>query len=454
MSRGRMKILLVGGGGREHALAWKLAQSPREPEIFCAPGNAGTERIGENVPIAADKVDQLLDFARRTSVDLTVVGPEEPLCAGIVNRFEAAGLRIFGPSAAAARLEGDKAYAKQLMREVGVPTAEARVFGPTMQEIAQARQAGKGRDEAAADWFQSGYDMARHYVSTRDDGVVVKASGLAKGKGVFVHPDPSEALLTIERLMVVGELGEAGRQVVIEELLTGPEVSVLALVDGRTIYILETAADHKRLGEQDTGPNTGGMGAYSPASALTESDLATIEREVFVPIVDALRRAEIDYRGVLYAGLMLTAAGPKVLEFNCRFGDPEAQPILMRLKSDLVEAIEATLDGRLDQIELAWDERAAVCVVMASAGYPGRYETGKPIAGLAEADRLENVQVFHGGTLRRGDQIVTAGGRVLGVTALGVNVAEARERAYAAARSISFPGACLRGDIGRQVSTR
>lgn len=449
-----MKVLVIGGGGREHALCWKLAQSARRPKLYCAPGNAGTAQHAENVPIAADDFDKLLSFARKQAIDLTIVGPEEPLCAGIVDRFTAAGLRIFGPTAAAARLEGDKTFAKQLMREVGVPTAEARMFGPTAQEIAQAKQAGRGRDELSYKDFQSGYDMARHYVSTRDEGIVVKAAGLAKGKGVFVHPDPSDALLTLERLMVQRELGEAGQRVVIEELLTGPEVSVLALVDGLNIYLLESAADHKRLGEQDTGPNTGGMGAYSPATTLTESDLATIERDVFVPIVDALRRDEIVYRGVLYAGLMMTTAGPKVLEFNCRFGDPETQPILMRLESDLLDAVEAAIDGRLDQIELRWDRRAAVCVVMASGGYPGDYPKGRAIEGLKEAGALPDVQVFHSGTATRADQIVTAGGRVLGVTALGDTISQARQRAYEATKLIRFEGAYLRGDIAMQASNR
>lgn len=449
-----MKVLVIGGGGREHAICWKLAQSPRKPVLFCAPGNAGTAGIAENVAIAAENIDGLLAFAKGQAIDLTVVGPEEPLCAGIADRFAAAGLRVFGPKAGAARLEGDKAYAKQLMREAGVPTAEARIFGPTAQEIAQARQAGKDRDEIASEWYQSGYDMARHYVSTRDEGIVVKASGLAKGKGVFVHPDPSEALMTLERLMVQRELGEAGMRIVVEEMLIGPEVSVLALVDGRNIYILEAASDHKRLGEMDTGPNTGGMGAYSPPTTLTESDLEIIQRDVFVPVIDALQRDEITYQGVLYAGMIMTPAGPKVLEFNCRFGDPETQPILMRLQSDLLEAFEAVVDGRLDKVELTWDRRAAVCVVMASGGYPAEYEKGHAITGLEEASKLDDVQVFHGGTALSEAGIVTAGGRVLGVTGIAETIHHAREKAYAATRLISFQGAYLRGDIAMQASNR
>jgi phosphoribosylamine--glycine ligase len=435
-------------------VCWKLAASRRRPEVFCAPGNAGTAAVAQNVPIAAEDIKGLLTFAQREAVDLTVVGPEDPLCGGIVDRFTESGLRIFGPTAAAARLEGDKAYAKQLMRETGVPTADARVFGPTSQELAQARQAGGGQDEMVFAEFQRGYDMARDYVATREHGVVVKASGLAKGKGVFVHPDPNDALSTLEALMVDRQLGQAGERVVIEEILTGPEVSVLAFVDGRTIYIMESASDYKRLGEGDTGPNTGGMGAYSPSDALSESDMELIERDVFVPVVDGLRRDGITYRGVLYAGLIMTAGGPKVLEFNCRFGDPETQPLLMRLESDLLEALEATVDGRLDEIELRWGGQASVCVVMASGGYPSGYEKGKVISGLAEASVLEHVEVFHAGTAMQEGEVVTSGGRVLGVTAVGDTIQQARQRAYEAAKVISFDGAQLRGDIAMRVSGR
>ncbi len=449
-----MKILVVGGGGREHALCWKLAASPRRPKLYCAPGNAGTSQTAENVAIGAEDIENLLAFATREAIDLTIVGPEDPLCAGIVDRFIEAGLRVFGPTADAARIEGDKAYAKQLMRNAGVPTADARVFGPTVQELAQASQTGRGRDEEVHVQFQRGHDMARDYVASRDEGVVVKACGLAKGKGVFVHPDPSDALLTLENLMVKRTMGEAGDRVVIEEILTGPEVSVLALVDGKNIYILESASDHKRIGEQDTGPNTGGMGACSPSARLTESDLKIVERDVFVPVIDALQREGVTYRGVLYAGLMMTAGGPKILEFNCRFGDPEIQAILMRLESDLLEALEATIDGRLDEIELRWSRGEAVCVVMASGGYPGSYEKGKPITGLEEAAALENVQVLHAGTAFDGDRIVTSGGRVLSVTAIGDTIHDARQRAYAAAKLISFDGAYLRGDIAMRVSGR
>lgn len=447
-----MKILVVGGGGREHAICWKLAGSDRRPAVFCAPGNAGTAQVARNVAISAEDIEGLLAFAKREAIDLTVVGPEDPLCAGIADRFSESGCRVFGPRAAGARLEGDKAYAKQLMRECGVPTAEARVFGPTTQEQLQAQQRGKGKDEEASVDYQSGFDMAREYVASREDGVVVKASGLAKGKGVFVHPDPSDAILTLEDLMVRRKLGEAGDRVVIEEILTGPEVSVLAFVDGRSIYFMESASDYKRLGDADTGPNTGGMGAYSPADVVGDSVMEIIERDVFVPIVDALRRESGTYQGVLYAGLILTAAGPKVLEFNCRFGDPETQPILMRLESDLVDVLEATVEGRLDEMQLKWRPEAAVCVVMASEGYPGSYPKGRIITGLQEASALEHVEVFHGGTALREGDVLTAGGRVLGVTALGDDCRQARQRAYDAAGLISFEGAYLRQDIAARVS--
>lgn len=448
-----MKVLVVGSGGREHALCWKLASSPRGVKVYCAPGNAGTAKVGENVSIPADDIEGLLAFAKREQIELTVVGPEDPLCAGIVDQFERAGLRVFGPCAAAARLEGDKAYAKQLMREAGVPTAEARIFGPTKQEIVQAGQPSHGADEATFDAFQRGYDMAKEYVVTRDEGVVVKASGLAAGKGVFVHPDPSAALQTLEDLMVHRKLGAAGDRVVIEELLTGPEVSILSLVDGRTIYVLESATDYKRAGEGDTGANTGGMGSYSPSHVLSEPDLAIIEKDVFVPIVDALHRDGVTYRGVLYAGLIMTAGGPKVLEFNCRFGDPETQPVLMRMKSDLLDALEATVDGRLSDIRLEWDSQAAVCVVMASGGYPGAYEKGKVISGLQTASAKEKVTVFHAGTTTHEGKVVTSGGRVLGVSAMGDSVEAARQRAYAAANVISFDGSYMRADIAAGVES-
>ncbi|MHC4067717.1 MAG: phosphoribosylamine--glycine ligase, partial [Planctomycetota bacterium] len=384
-----MKVLVVGSGGREHALADRLAASPRVEQVICAPGNAGTAQVAENVPIGADDHAALADLALERKIDLTVVGPEAPLCGGIVDRFESADLRIFGPTAAAARIEGDKSYAKQVMHRCLVPTAEGRTF--------------------------TRFTDAKTYVATRDTGQVVKAAGLAAGKGVIVCDDPADAILALEDIMVDGKFGEAGHKVVVEEKLQGPELSILALVDGRTIYVLESAQDHKPVGEGDTGPNTGGMGAYSPAPVATEEVLQQIEREILVPIVDGLRHDGAPYRGVLYAGLMLTAAGPKVLEFNCRFGDPEAQAVLLRLQSDLAEVLEATVTGRLDRIELRWDPRPAVCVVMASQGYPGAYEKGNVITGLDEVAATDDVKVFHAGTRSEGNVTLTNGGRVLGV---------------------------------------
>jgi len=420
-----MRAMVIGGGGREHALACFLARSARVERVICAPGNAGTAAIAENVDANVNDHDALVRIARERDVDLTVVGPEAPLCAGIVDRFRKEGLKVFGPTAAAARIEGDKAYAKHLMTIAHVPTAEARVL----------------TDPVAA----------RTYIETRDAGVVVKASGLAAGKGVFVCHDPSDALEAVDQLMIARVFGRAGETVIVEELLQGAELSVLALVDGRTIYTLETAQDHKRAGDGDTGPNTGGMGAYSPAPIATPDVLATIESDILVPIVDALRRDGARYTGVLYAGLMLTPGGPKVLEFNCRFGDPEAQAVLPRLESDLFDLLEAAASGRLDEAEVRWDPRPAVCVVMASAGYPGKYQTGKIIEGLDRAAELEDTYVFHAGTERLEHYTVTSGGRVLGVTALGNDIADAQRRAYAAVAEINFDNAYYRKDIARKA---
>ena len=416
-----MRVLVVGSGGREHALVWKIAQSRRVRKVFIAPGNPGTAQFGENVPLAVDNLAGLLAFAKENKIDLTVAGPERPLVAGIVDEFEQAGLRIFGPSKAAAQLEGSKAFCKQLMRHHAIPTAEHRTF------------------DRVAD--------ARKYVKTRDEPLVVKASGEAMGKGVFVCDTPEEALAAVEKIMVDRIFGPAGDKVIIEERLTGEEVSILALVDGRTIYTLESCQDHKAVFDGDQGPNTGGMGAYSPAPAATSEMLTHIERDILVPTVHAMSVEGCPYRGLLYAGLMLTPGGPKALEYNVRFGDPEAQPLMMRLKSDLVEAMEATINGRLDEITLQWDSRPAVGVVMAAGGYPGSYSKGDEISGLVEASALKDVVVFQAGTKAVGDRIVTDGGRVLCVTALGQTIAEAKQRAYQAVSLIHFKGAQYRTDI-------
>ncbi|MDO8631583.1 MAG: phosphoribosylamine--glycine ligase [Phycisphaerales bacterium] len=420
-----MRVLVIGSGGREHALAAALARSARAEQVFCAPGNAGTAEVGENIPVAVEDHEALVQLAREREIGLTVIGPEGPLCAGIVDRFQAAGLRIFGPTKAAARIEGEKAYAKKLMKRVSVPTAEARIF--------------------------TRFAEARAYVASRDAGVVVKASGLAAGKGVVVCPDPADGLLALERMMVQREFGDAGDVVVVEELFKGQELSVHALVDDRTIYMLESAQDYKAVGDGDTGPNTGGMGAYSPAPIATSELLRVVERDVLVPIVDALRQDGAPYGGVLYAGLMLTAAGPKVLEFNCRFGDPETQVILPRLDCDLLDVLDAVVEGRLEEVEIRWKRKSAVCVVMAAKGYPGKYESGKVIEGLGAAGAMDEVSVFHAGTKRVEHLTVTGGGRVLGVTGWGDDIAAAQRRAYEAVNRIHFEGAYYRRDIANKA---
>ena len=416
-----MNVLLIGSGGREHAIAWKLAQSKNIDKLYIAPGNPGTAMCGENVDIGATEISKLIDFARENKIGLAVIGPEDPLAAGIVNAFEAAGIKAFGPSGAAARLEADKAFAKYIMRTNAIPTAEARVF--------------------------DNFDDAKTYIASRDEAVVVKAAGLAKGKGVFVCDEPSDGILAAEKIMCDREFGSAGDNIIVEDKLLGEEASILAFVDGRNIYIMESSQDHKPIGDGDTGPNTGGMGAYSPAPLVTDAMMSQITREVLVPTVDGMNRSGAVYKGVLYAGIMVTAGGPRVLEFNVRFGDPETQPILMRLKSDLLEVMLAVCDGNVDGVTLVWDERPAVCVVMASGGYPGDYEKGKKISGLEDAAKLEDVMVFHAGTAEKDGQIVTAGGRVLGVTALGATIQQAQKKAYEAVDMIKFDGAYCRRDI-------
>ena len=425
-----MKVLLVGGGGREHVLAWKLAQSNKLSELFIAPGNPGTAAVGTNVDIADTDIAALVKFAQDKQVDLAVVGPEDPLAAGAVDAFEAAGVKAFGPNKTAAALEADKAFAKEIMRANDIPTAETRVF--------------------------THFGDAKRYIASRDSAVVVKAAGLAKGKGVFVCDEPSDAILAAEKVMKERIFGDAGKTLVVEEKLIGQEASILAFVDGKTIYVLETSQDHKPIGEDDTGPNTGGMGAYSPAPIVTEALMARIEQEILVSVVDGMNRNGTPYRGLLYAGLMLTASGPKVLEFNVRFGDPEAQPVLMRLKADLLEVLLAVCDGRLEQVSLDWDPRPAVCVVMSSGGYPDAYEKGKVIRGIPAAEEDGNVKVFHAGTaFAQVDEphtdIVTSGGRVLGVTALGDDLKAAQQAAYAAVDKITFDGAYCRRDIGAKA---
>jgi len=426
----RVNILLVGGGGREHALAWKMAQSPRLGTLWLTnPENPALAELGQPCPAEIDYHDiwRIQEWCDRENVQLVVIGPEAPLADGLADALHDPPNRyVFGPTKAGAQIESDKAWAKQLMRSSAIPTAEARIF--------------------------NSHEQALSYLESREEPPVVKASGLAAGKGVIVPDSVEEAMEALDRIMIRREFGEAGNQVIVEEKLTGQEVSVLALVDGRTIYVLEPAQDHKRLNEGDTGPNTGGMGAYCPTPVLDEATLATIEREILVPTIDALRREEIEYRGVLYAGIILTPGGPKVLEFNCRFGDPECQPLMARMKCDLIDVLWSTAVGRLDEVEIDWDERTACCVVMASGGYPGSYPTGVPITGINEAESLGDITVFHAGTrLDKANQLVTGGGRVLGVTALGETMTEAQSLANKTCEAIHFDGAYFRKDIGHAV---
>ncbi|MFN3148633.1 phosphoribosylamine--glycine ligase [Bremerella sp.] len=423
-----MNVLVLGSGGREHALAWKLSQSSRVRNVFVAPGNAGTQIDAENVPIAETDFAELASFAKRNEVGLTIVGPEAPLVAGVVDYFRDQGLKIFGPNKAAAQLEGSKSFCKQTLRSADVPTADYRVF----------REA-----DAAARYIK---DRFPH--EGEDVNVVVKADGLAAGKGVTVCDTAEEALEAIDQIGRQRVFGDAGAQIIIEERLDGEEASVLAITDGKTILTLPPAQDHKPAYDDDQGPNTGGMGAYSPTPLVTPQVMAMVEEKVLVPTVHGMKRARNPFQGVLYAGLMMTNQGPKVLEYNVRFGDPECQPILMRLKSDLVDILEACAVGDLESIDPPeWDTRPAVCVVMASEGYPGSYEKGKPIRGLEEAAKLEDVKVFHAGTTMNGDQVVTNGGRVLGVTAIGDTISSAKLKAYTAVKCIRWDGAWCRKDI-------
>jgi phosphoribosylamine--glycine ligase len=418
-----MNVLVIGNGGREHALAWKIAQSPRVERVFVAPGNAGTALDAENVNISAEDFPALIHFVKENKVSLTVVGPEAPLAAGIVDAFYKERLRVFGPTKVAAELEASKVFCKDLLRSADVPTADYHTF----------RDPGR----------------ALRFVEDREDmPVVVKADGLAAGKGVIVCDNREQAIAAVNRIAEDREFGAAGDRLVIEERLHGQEVSVLAITDGQTIVTLQPAQDHKAAYDHDQGPNTGGMGAYSPTPLVDEPTMRWVEEHVLVPTVHAMKRARRPFRGVLYAGLMLTNQGPKVLEYNVRLGDPETQPILMRLKTDLVDVLEAAAEGRLDQIApLEWDPRPAVCVVMASEGYPGSYKRGLAIRGLDDAAQLPDVKVFHAGTALKDGQVLTTGGRVLGVTALGNTIAQAKLNAYAAVKKIRWSGAWCRKDI-------
>ena len=425
-----MKVLVIGGGGREHALAWKAAQSPRVEKVYVAPGNAGTAREPglENVAIGAEDIPALFRFAADNAIDLTIVGPEAPLVAGIVDTFRDGGLRIFGPTRDAARLEGSKAFSKDFLQRHNIPTAHYGVFTEVNEAV--------------------------RYIHDHGAPIVVKADGLAAGKGVILAQTTDEAIAAVKDMLAGNKFGEAGHRVVIEEFLEGEEASFICLVDGATALPMATSQDHKAAHDGDTGPNTGGMGAYSPAPVVTPEIHERIMREVIEPTVKGMALEGHPYTGFLYAGLMIAPDGtPRVLEFNVRFGDPETQPIMLRLQSDLVELCEAALNGRLEGMTAAWDSRASLGVVMAAGGYPGDYRKGDVISGLDHEDP-EGVKVFHAGTAERDGKVVTAGGRVLCVCALGATVSEAQRRAYARVKQISWRDAWYRTDIGHRAITR
>ncbi len=420
-----MKVLIVGGGGREHSLVWMVNQSPKVEKVFCTPGNAGTAIEGENVDIDVEDIDGLVEFGKKEGIGLTVVGPEVPLTLGIVDAFEAAGLRIFGASKKAAEIEGSKVFTKRLMAKYNVPTGFFEVFDSP--------------------------DDARAYIKEVGAPIVVKADGLAAGKGVIVCQTVKEADEAVHIIMEEKRFGDAGDRVVVEEFLTGEEASFLAFSDGKNVLPLATSQDHKPIFDDDRGPNTGGMGAYSPAPVVTKEIFDQVMEEVMIRTVNAMASEGKPYKGVLYAGLMIEDGKARVLEFNARYGDPEAQPLLVRVDGDIVEVMEAVVDERLDEITLNWHDNPSICVVMASGGYPGSYVTGKVITGIEEADAMEGVKVFHAGTALKDGKIVTSGGRVLGVTALGDDIPDAIERAYRACDVIKWDGAYYRRDIGAKA---
>ncbi|MDD5285347.1 MAG: phosphoribosylamine--glycine ligase [Desulfuromonadaceae bacterium] len=423
-----MNILVIGGGGREHALVWKIAQSPLVKTIYCAPGNPGTATLAENVAISVDQLDKLLAFAYENKIDLTVVGPEQPLSLGIVDLFKAHGLKVFGPSKDAALIEGSKAFSKDLMHKYGIPTAAYGVF--------------------------SDLEEAKTFIDRTGAPIVVKADGLAAGKGVIIAETRVEAINAVRDMLSGNSFGSAGSRVVIEEFLTGEEASFLVITDGKNIIPLASAQDHKAIFDGDQGPNTGGMGAYSPAPVVTPAIHEIAMRRVLQPAIDGMAAEGRTYCGVLYAGLMVRDGEVKTLEFNARFGDPECQPLLMRLKSDIVPILLAVADGDLSGIELEWHDKAAVCVVMAAEGYPGEYRKGDEIIGLDQAAKLDDVYVFHAGTMTKEAACVTNGGRVLGVTALGATVKDAISEAYRGVGCITWSGVQYRTDIGRKALGR
>ncbi|HDH50396.1 MAG TPA: phosphoribosylamine--glycine ligase [Nitrospirae bacterium] len=423
-----MKVLVIGSGGREHALVWKLNQSPKVDRIFCAPGNAGISEIAECISIKADDIDSLLNFARYERIDLTVVGPEVPLTLGIVDTFKKEDLRIFGPEASGAQLEGSKVFSKDIMRKYGLPSAEYKTF--------------------------TSYLHAQEYVRLKGAPLVIKADGLAAGKGVIVAESVEEATSALKLIMKEKAFGSAGDRVIVEQCLKGEEASFMVLTDGKTVVPFASSQDHKTIFDNDTGPNTGGMGAYSPAPIITKALEKEIMEVVIKPLINGLKREGINYRGVIYAGLMICDGKAYVLEFNCRFGDPETQPVLMRLESDLFDILRAAADGKLNDVKAAWTDDASVCVVLASEGYPGKYEKGRPIKGLDSFKSSKDLVVFHAGTGIKNSETVATGGRVLGVTALGKDIRTAKKRAYTAIDKIKFDGMQYRKDIADKAINR
>jgi phosphoribosylamine---glycine ligase len=423
-----MKILVIGSGGREHALVWKISQSPKVTQLYCAPGSSAIGELAQCVAINPEQIEKLADFSEEEKIDLTVVGPELPLTLGISDLFESRGLKIFGPNKAAARLEGSKAFAKEILQENHIATASSGTF-----------------TDAAS---------AKTYLVQQKPPYVIKADGLAGGKGVIICSDIREAITVIERILVQKTFGEAGEKIVIEEFLEGDEASFMVLTDGEHVLALASSQDHKRVFDNDEGPNTGGMGAYSPAPVVTSAMHERILGEILKPLLAGLKNRGVRYRGVIYVGLMITKSGPKVLEFNARFGDPECQPIMMRLKSDLVPLLEATIDGKLNQVQPEWYEDPAVCVVLSARGYPGPYDKGAEIRGLEKLDHWDKGFVFHAGTAKEDGRWITLGGRVLGVTARGTDISNAVKNAYSAVKQIAWNGMHYRKDIGHRAIAR
>ena len=420
-----MKVLVIGSGGREHTLVWKITQSPKVSQVYCAPGNAGISRLAQCVNIDADSIEKLIDFAQKEKIDLTVVGPELPLSRGIVNEFNKQGLRIFGPSKEAAEIESSKVFSKYLLKKYNIPTANYEIFQNSEKALA--------------------------YIQQQTFPLVIKADGLAAGKGVFIVKNLVEARDALNALMEEKKFGEAGRQVIIEEFLEGEEVSILAFCDGKTVIPMVSSQDHKKIFDNDQGPNTGGMGAYSPVPFYSDEFKKRVLEEILKPTVKGLQREGKEYKGVLYAGLILTKEGPKVLEFNARFGDPETQVVLPRLKTDLIDILNAVIEDTLHKIHIQWEDNAAVCVVVASGGYPGEYQKGKVINGLERLEKMKNIIAFHAGTKFQDNQVITSGGRVLGITAWDETISKAKEKAYKVVKEIYFEDMYYRKDIAAKA---